>query len=103
MGSEQTVTTFTCDWVDEHGDTCGQSRAVSPSEGRTAWAVVNDEGWGSYTNAYVRRSRWTTGAELVFCPVHSTVFRNNHGWGGLEDYKPPRRWWLNIYRAKEQS
>ncbi|MFC7860710.1 hypothetical protein ACFQ9D_12070 [Arthrobacter koreensis] len=95
MATELTTVTYTCGWTDEHGDVCGSTDAFS---GRGHEKDARDSGWGRYSNAYVRRSRWTTGAALWFCPVHATVFRNNHGWGGLEDYKPPTKWWEDIFR-----
>ncbi|MER2134175.1 MAG: hypothetical protein ABS910_05780 [Arthrobacter sp.] len=100
MATELTTVTYTCDWTDEHGVTCG---VTSEFAGRKHQDVARDAGWGAYANAYIRRDRWTTGAELWFCPTHATVFRNNHGWGGLENYKPPTRWWESIYRKKGHS
>lgn len=87
--------TYTCDWTDEYGDVCGSSAAFEGTSSAFAADAAREAGWGRYTNAHVRRERWTTGANLWFCPVHATVFRNNHGWGGLEDYTPPRRWWIS--------
>lgn len=99
MATELTTVTYTCDWTDEHGDVCGDSAEFA---GRKHQDVARDAGWGAYANAYTRRSRWGMGGELWFCPVHATVFRNNHGWGGLEDYKPPTKWWEDIFRPKKR-
>lgn len=87
---------YSCDWTDEHGHICGTTVSFAGDDHQTA---AREAGWGWYANAYVRRSRWETGARLWFCPVHATVFRNNHGWGGLEDYGPPRRWWRSVLRG----
>jgi hypothetical protein len=91
------ATTITCDWTDEHGDVCGEQVTVA---GSPVVAAAREAGWGFYANAYIRRDRWTTGAKLWFCPVHASVFRANHGWGDLEDYGPPKRWWKPIWRVK---
>lgn len=88
---------YVCDWTNENGDICGESESFS-GDGHERKA--RDAGWGAYSNAYIRRERWTTGAELWFCPVHATVFRKNHGWGGLESYKPPTQWWANIFKKR---
>lgn len=97
MAIDLTAVTYTCDWTDEHGDVCGTTDAFN---GRGHEKDARDGGWAAYTNAYVRRIRWETGIYLWFCPVHATVFRNNHGWGDLEDYKPPTKWWEDIFRKK---
>lgn len=98
MGSSITTVVYICDWTDEHGDVCGETEEFAGSKHLDA---ARDAGWGWYTNAYVRRDRWTEGAKLLFCPVHATVFRNNHGWGDLEDYGPPTNWWENFFKPKK--
>lgn len=95
--SEFRASRFKCDWTDEHGDICGE---VADFDGHDANDQASRAGWGWYANAYIRRDRWTTGARLWFCPVHAAVFRANHGWGGLEDYGPPKRWWLSPWRTR---
>lgn len=87
---------YSCDWADEHGDICGHTQVFGGDHEKAA----REAGWGSYTNAYVRWSRWETGARLWFCPTHATVFGNNHGWGGLEAYGPPRKWWRKLTRRR---
>lgn len=97
MGSTLEAVRYKCDWTDEFGDVCETTEIFSGSKHPD---VARDSGWGYYTNAYVRRIRWETGVNLWFCPVHATVFKNNHGWGDLEDYGPPTRWWENIFKKK---
>lgn len=90
MGSNLETVRYKCDWINEFEHECPTTQDFT---GRNHAQSACDAGWGSYTNAYIRRSRWGKGAESWFCPVHATVFRNNHGWGGLESYEPPTRWW----------
>lgn len=97
MGSNLEVVRYSCDWINEFEHECEYAENFAS---RTHQAVATEAGWGAYTNAYIRRSRWTTGAEAWFCPVHATVFRNNHGWGGLEDYTPPKKWWKSFHWSK---
>lgn len=97
MGSDIAKVTYVCDWTDEHGDVCGTTDHFA---GRDHSTTARDNGWGWYANAHIRCTRWEQGARLWFCPVHATVFRNNHGWGGLEDYGPPTKWWQDIFRKR---
>lgn len=91
MGVENAKIRYVCDWRDEHNEPCEHEAFFSGVRHESA---ATAEGWGSYSNATIRRNdgrRW-------FCPLHATVFGNNHGWGGLESYTPPaqnrRRRWL---------
>lgn len=97
MATDIAKVVYTCDWTDEHGDMCGDTGEFS---GTNHAGEAKDAGWGWYANAYIRRDRWGQGAKLWFCPVHATVFRNNHGWGGLEDYGPPTKWWQSFFKPK---
>lgn len=97
MATELTTVTYTCDWTDEHGDVCGDT---NPFSGRGHEKSARDAGWGRYTNAYLRRTRWETGINLWFCPVHATLFRNNHGWGDLETYGPPTKLWQSVFKVR---
>lgn len=97
MSASITTVTYSCDWTREDGEVCG---ATEQFAGRNHSDTAREAGWGWYANAYIRRIRYEKGANLWFCPLHATQFRNNHGWGGLEDYGPPKRWWLNIFTAK---
>lgn len=85
---------YVCDWTKEDGQVCG---AVDSFAGSKHGEAAREAGWGWYANAYVRRIKWGLGAQLWFCPVHATQFRNNHGWGDLEAYGPPKRWWESFY------
>jgi len=99
MATNLTLVEYTCDWKNELGEVCGEVQNVSGADHEKA---ARDLGWGWYANAAIRWERWGTGAKLWFCPVHATVFRNNHGWGGLEDYGPPNRpatgWWKSFFK-----
>lgn len=99
MGNSITSVVYTCDWLDEHDAVCGESESFSGVKHNEA---AREAGWGWYANATIRWDRYTTGAKLWFCPVHATVFRNNHGWGSLEDYGPPIKsnWWSELFKVK---
>lgn len=97
MGSELTEVTYKCDWTDEFGDVCG---ATGEFAGKRHETAARDAGWGWYENAHVRWTRYETGMRLWFCPIHATLFRNNHGWGGLESYGPPTKWWKSFFKTK---
>jgi hypothetical protein len=98
--SEYRASRLRCDWVDEHGEEC---ESAADFDGFDVQSQARAAGWGWYANAAVRRDRWTTGARLWFCPVHCSVFAANHGWGDLEGYGPPTRWWKRVWRVLEAT
>jgi hypothetical protein len=98
MSASITQVTYSCDWTKQDGDTC---RTTDMFGGRNHSDAAREGGWGWYENAYIRRTRWEAGARLWFCPLHATQFRNNHGWGGLESYGPPKHWWLSVFTSSK--
>jgi len=86
---------YSCDWTLEDGETCA---AVEMFAGHGHSDLARAGGWGWYANAHIRWNRYETGMKHWYCPVHATQFRNNHGWGGLEDYGPPKKWWKDIFK-----
>jgi len=85
---------YTCDWIREDGDVC---TATGEFDSAGHEQQARDTGWGWYSNAHLRWMKWENGRKSWYCPIHATQFRENHGWGGLEDYGPPKRWWKNFF------
>lgn len=98
MSVELTKVTYACDWVLEDGTVCVVTEEVGS---HVHEARAQDLGWGWYENAHIRWEKWGAGHRHWFCPVHATQFRNNHGWGSLEDFGPPTKWWKSIFKSKE--
>lgn len=87
---------YSCDWINESGETCGHTESFAGFKHEEA---ARKAGWGSYSNAAIRWIRWDTmQTRLWFCPIHAEVFGANHGWGYLENYGPPKRQHRGFWR-----
>lgn len=95
MSVEINKVTYSCDWTLEDGELCGATGVFGSKAHDVA---ARDAGWGWYENAHIRWEKWGAGHRNWFCPVHATQFRANHGWGHMEAYGPPTKWWKDIFK-----